>query len=119
MQLNWRWHGAAFPDAATMLDPVANTRYAARFLRQLHDDAGSWATAVALYHSRDPDRGQAYAGKVMAALGPVVEADPQPEGWRPEPQLRGILVVAQSPLVGRAGGDLRRLRGTSLLARDP
>jgi hypothetical protein len=116
MQLNWRWHGAAFRDAAEMMEPAANTRYAARFLRQLHDETGSWTAAVALYHSRDPDRGQAYAAKVAAVLDPGQNVVPA----RSEPQLRGILVAAQAPLVNNAGSDLRRLRGSSLLGpRDP
>lgn len=119
MQLNWRWHGAAFPDAAAMLDPEANTRYAARFLRQLHDEAGSWTAAVALYHSRDPVRGEAYAAKVAAALDPALSG-PDLAAAPAEPQLRGILVVAQAPLVGHAGRDLRSQRGSSLLGpRDP
>ena len=39
MQINWRWHGSAFDGVSDMLDPVKNTRYAARFLRLLHDRA--------------------------------------------------------------------------------
>lgn len=119
MQLNWRWHGTAFPDAPSMLDPVANTRYAAHFLRQLYDTAGSWTAAVALYHSRDPDRGEAYAGKVMAVLD-LTTSGQDGTSARPAPQVRGILVMAQAPLVGQGGGDLRSLRGSSLLGpRDP
>lgn len=114
MQLNWRWHGAAFPDAAAMLDPAANTRYAARFLRQLHGEAGSWTAAVALYHSRDPARGEAYAARVAAVLGAGMPGPGIPPA-RTEPQLRGILVVAQAPLLLRAGGDLRSRRGAGLL----
>jgi hypothetical protein len=71
MQLNWHWHGAAFADAAAMIDPVANTRYAAQFLRDLHDRHGSWTQAVAHYHSRNPARGAVYAAKVAQTLGEI------------------------------------------------
>jgi hypothetical protein len=109
MQLNWRWHGAAFADAAAMLDPVANTAHAARFLRSLHGETGSWTAAVALYHSRDPARGEAYAAKVAAELGAV--PGPPSAAMPAAPRLRGILVLARAPLTGYgAGGDLFRRR---------
>lgn len=120
MQLNWRWHGGAFPDAATMMDPVANTRYAARFLRRLRDESGSWAAAVALYHSRDPGRGTAYAGRVAAEMdrGPpnvAATADAVAPG-RPDvaPRLRGLLVAARAPLIGGAPAGLRLGRAPGL-----
>lgn len=72
MQLNWRWHGQAFRDAAEMLDPAANTRYAAMFLAELARRNGSWARAVELYHSADPDRGPTYARKVSRALDALI-----------------------------------------------
>lgn len=64
MQINWRWHSGAFGDAASMMDPVENTRYAARFLRALHDRHGDWTQAVEHYHSSDPERGRSYAQRV-------------------------------------------------------
>lgn len=64
MQINYRWHSQEFPDIEAMLDPVTNTDYAARFLRSLRDQTGSWETATAHYHSRDPERGAAYRARV-------------------------------------------------------
>ena len=43
----------------------SNVAYAARFLKRLHEETSSWARATAHYHSRDPDRGQAYRDKVF------------------------------------------------------
>ncbi len=115
MQLNWRWHGHAFPDAATMLDPKRNTAHAARFLADLFAETGDWTEAVARYHSRDPDRGAAYAARVAGAAqqapatlaGPVVRAS----------RVRGLLLVPGAPLVGAVPGtDLRR---GPLSRRDP
>lgn len=122
MQLNWRWHSAAFPDAATMMDPLANTRYAAAFLRDLHARHGSWDRAVAHYHSTDPQRGTAYAARVAQVLDHIdtvtpVAAIPTCHGSMsaevlPEmgcPRMRGLLLVAGGSLLAPGSGrDLRQ-----------
>jgi soluble lytic murein transglycosylase-like protein len=67
VQVNLHYHDDAFPSVARALDPMANTRYAARFLKRLNDELGNWPAAVAAYHSRTPSRGHAYRDRVMAA----------------------------------------------------
>lgn len=113
-QINTRWHGSAFGSAADMLDPLTNARYAARYLLELYGESGDWKTAVAAYHSRDPDRGAGYADRValiMREAGTPVEpvADPTPrENGFPlllagDPVSHGSLFGAaglQGPLVG-------------------
>ena len=59
-QLNLHWHGAAFASPAAMFDPLQNARYAAGFLRELHDEFGDWMAAVGAYHSRTPERAARY-----------------------------------------------------------
>ncbi|MFV0302834.1 MAG: hypothetical protein ACK5IP_18525 [Paracoccus sp. (in: a-proteobacteria)] len=61
-QINYRWHGAEFPSVAAMFDPLENARYAAGFLRRLHDETGDWRAAAGAFHSRTP----ANAGKYLA-----------------------------------------------------
>lgn len=104
MQLNWKWHSAGFRSAADMMDPVRNTRYAARFLSELHDRLGSWETAAAAYHSTDPERGERYLQKVLAAQGSF-QLSPDGEttlvAGLPA-NLRGILAFAGEPLVALA-----------------
>lgn len=51
-QINYRWHGQAFPNRAAMIDPVQNARYAARFLSDLYAETGDWSRAAGHYHSR-------------------------------------------------------------------
>ena len=51
MQINWYFHGEAFPSVATMFDPRRNVDYAARFLTTLRRQEGSWTLAVARYHA--------------------------------------------------------------------
>jgi soluble lytic murein transglycosylase-like protein len=51
MQVNHHYHAHAFASVADMLDPVQNVRYAARFLRKLYAETGTWTLAVARYHA--------------------------------------------------------------------
>ena len=81
MQLNYHWHGDRFAGLELMLDPHSNVTYAAGYLRQLHDETGSWEGATRYYHSRDPDRGAAYLGRVnrmWAALATPGQGEQNP-----------------------------------------
>lgn len=72
-QLNYRYHGQAFATFEDMFDPDQNANYAARFLMSLYEEKGSWADAVAAYHSRTPDLAGTYLKRVKAVLdGPNV-----------------------------------------------
>ncbi|WP_171097850.1 transglycosylase SLT domain-containing protein [Ruegeria sp. HKCCD7255] len=71
-QINYRWHGNAFRSIDAMFDPHENAEYAARFLKQLYAELGSWPAAAGAYHSRTPDLAQAYTSRfqtVLAQLG--------------------------------------------------
>ncbi|MEI6800182.1 MAG: transglycosylase SLT domain-containing protein [Pseudomonadota bacterium] len=67
-QLNYRYHGAAFTGFDDLFDPEQNAEYAAQFLLSLYEEKGSWADAVAAYHSRTPDLAQGYLNRVKAVL---------------------------------------------------
>ncbi|GAB4390237.1 lytic transglycosylase domain-containing protein [Albidovulum sp.] len=70
-QINYRWHGEAFRSIDEMFDPVVNARYAARFLRQLYAETGSWAKAAGAFHSRTPGYAQKYQARferILASL---------------------------------------------------
>ena len=41
-QINFRWHGQHFASIDHMFEPLANAVYAARFLRSLFIEQGSW-----------------------------------------------------------------------------
>jgi hypothetical protein len=140
MQVNWRWHSGAFADASAMMDPVENTRYAARYLNDLRDQLGSWESAVAAYHSREPVRGAAYGEEVarvrerflaqLAGEAPVMEwADSASRsGQMVASVTRGLLALSGQPVVRRrdtTGTDSTRLagglfpvRGEALLSAD-
>ncbi len=64
MQINLRHHPNAFANLEEAFDPVANTRYAARFLSELRAELGDWNRASAAYHSRTPEFGSRYQARV-------------------------------------------------------
>lgn len=67
MQVNYRWHGENFGSISEMLEPEYNIEYAAKFLRRLYLDRGSWNEAVRSYHSSDRLRRAKYSKKILEA----------------------------------------------------
>ena len=51
MQINQHWHGGDFASLSEMFDPALNVEYAARFLKALRAEDGSWTLAVARYNA--------------------------------------------------------------------
>lgn len=51
MQINHKYHRAAFRSLNAMFDPAENVDYSARFLRRLKNRHGTWSMAVARYHA--------------------------------------------------------------------
>lgn len=62
-QINYRWHGQHFASVAEMFDPLANARYAARFVRELYQDTGDWRAAAGAFHSRTPQHATRYLAR--------------------------------------------------------
>lgn len=79
-QINLIYHPAAFASLDEGFDPRANAQYAARFLSELQQRAGSWEDAIAAYHSATPSRGDAYRARVYAAWfgAPARTSSPTP-----------------------------------------
>lgn len=80
MQINLHHHPDAFSSIEEAFDPLANARYAARFLTELKNAAGDWMVAAGHYHSRTPARAELYRAQValrwpeeqrMAAASPA------------------------------------------------
>jgi soluble lytic murein transglycosylase-like protein len=51
MQINHYYHAAHFASVRDMFDPAQNVDYAARFLKQLYAQEGTWTLAVARYNA--------------------------------------------------------------------
>lgn len=101
MQVNLRWHGAAFAGPDAMFDPDANALYAARFLAGLHEEFGSWEGAAGAYHSRTPELAARYTQRFRSHLAQLGD-DPGPARQR-----RGRAPVQPGgPLLQAAVGPL-------------
>ncbi|WP_149535973.1 lysozyme family protein [Siccirubricoccus phaeus] len=68
LQINLRHHPNAFASLEEAFDPLANARYAARFLIELQAARGDWMVSASHYHSQTPDFASAYRTRVTAAL---------------------------------------------------
>lgn len=68
LQVNVMYHPDAFRSLDEAFDPLANARYAVKFLTELRDKGGSWEKASAWYHSANPELGDPYRAKVVAAI---------------------------------------------------
>jgi soluble lytic murein transglycosylase-like protein len=66
MQVNLLHHPNAFATLEQAFDPPANAAYAARFLRELFDQTGSWPKAAGLYHSTTAELAEPYRQQVLA-----------------------------------------------------
>jgi soluble lytic murein transglycosylase-like protein len=70
MQINHHYHSANFGSLAEMFDPERNVRYAANFLKTLHEEAGTWTQAVARYNAgpNNPKAQRTYVCSVIANM---------------------------------------------------
>lgn len=97
-QLNYRWHGQNFASLEAMFDPLANARYAARFLAELYAEKGDWSLAAGAYHSRTPGFAERYAARFDRILARIDGA--------PAPQDPGaVLAAAGTPAPALAAAD--------------
>lgn len=90
MQVNLMHHPTAFASLDEAFEPMANARYAARFLGALYRQTGDWSLAAANYHSADADRGEDYQrrvfGRVMTPMGAkAAVSGASPYGMWPPP----------------------------------
>ncbi|MEM9642038.1 MAG: transglycosylase SLT domain-containing protein [Pseudomonadota bacterium] len=95
-QINYRWHGNAFPSIEAMFDPATNALYAAQFLQRLFAETGSWPKAAAAYHSRTPKFANRYKARFERIMARLSGQDVPPPLALSEP---GVIpdYTAQSP----------------------
>ncbi len=65
MQINLHWHKGAFQSLEEAFDPVANARYAAKFLSGLRAEEGTWWDAAGSYHSRTEELRDRYLASLV------------------------------------------------------
>ena len=113
-QINYRWHGTAFPSIAAMFEPEANALYAARFLKELYAETGDWSLAAGAYHSRTPDLAVAYRARVDAFRTAFLAGDSAPGPQRPPDPTATAATAAISP-VQRVDYPLLRTGGETVM----
>ena len=64
MQVNLGYHGHHFASLEEAMDPVANTAYAARFLKTLRETSADWMEAAGRYHSSLAVKNTPYRAKI-------------------------------------------------------
>jgi hypothetical protein len=99
MQVNLRHHPDAFASLEQAFDPLANARYAARFLAELQASRQDWSRAAAHYHSQTPERAEAYRARVLAAWA---EEQRRPSG-DPAAEAAALAMLAAGRGSGGAG----------------
>jgi hypothetical protein len=108
-QVNLMFHPYAFISIEEAFEPLANARYAARFLANLAGRTGDWTNAAGFYHSATPARFQPYRARVLAiwSIEANREAPPLPtEEAPPEPRVIRLLPTDQAaaPVLPRVIG---------------
>lgn len=110
LQINHRWHADAFQSLSQMFDPIASTRYAARFLQTLYDEDPDWVIAAGKYHSRTQSLADVYQSRFQAAL-----ANAQPTSMRVKARNRNNFPLLQGGAAGIRGSTVPAVTGVGSL----
>lgn len=113
-QLNYRWHGAAFPSLQAMFDPVENAAYAANYLAGHYQRSGDWIAAAGAYHSATEANARRYElrfSEILQSLAPLRLAAALPEDTAQLPRQNRYPLLAGGQgaggsLVPRSAGGL-------------
>jgi Transglycosylase SLT domain len=121
MQVNLKWHEAAFDSLESAFDPRTNVTYAARHLKELRARSRNWLEAAGHYHSADPAQARAYLARLNRNWSAVLDGG---EGGRmllpPAPGQIALGFVLAQPGAGGPLVDLTAARRKApLLALRP
>ncbi len=108
-QINYRWHGHAFPTLDAMFDPEWTATYAAQFLRTLYEERGSWSEAAGAYHSLTPELARTYRARfdrLLAGLDPAALGDAE-----------SLIATAAPPGLRSSRSDQRAAARAEMVAR--
>ena len=65
MQINLKYHAGAFETLQDAFDPEKNVAYAAKYLKKLYAETGSWGAAATRYHSKSARYAFRYEDKLL------------------------------------------------------
>lgn len=95
-QLNYRWHGGAFPSLEAMMEPGANALYAARMVSDLAGSEQDWIRAAGAYHSGTPEVAKRYLAKFAPILMALEGREKLPEMETTEQRTNGFPLLQAS-----------------------
>lgn len=96
-QINYRWHNQAFQSIDQMFDPETNAKYAAQYLKELHQEYGDWRSAVGAYHSRTAVHAKKYVARYDQILANLPQ-DPVSNSASPQSQNTNLLAIRRGSL---------------------
>ena len=114
VQINYRWHGHAFPSLDDMFDPEWTATYAAQFLRNLYEERGSWSEAAGAYHSLTPEKAGIYRqrfDRLLAGIDGSTLTEAEALVAAAQPQGRLSTRQARREAQRRAAAERIRLAG--------
>ncbi|MBP0445246.1 lytic transglycosylase domain-containing protein [Roseomonas sp. SSH11] len=114
MQINLHHHPQAFASPEEAFDPLANARYAARFLSELKAASGDWMVAAGHYHSHTPARAESYRAQVALRWPEEQRKAGTVPAWGPAGQADG-LAPPRSALASSPGTSIRAAPPPSLI----
>lgn len=88
MQVNLMYHYGAFDSLAKAFDPVANAKYGAKYLKEMHARTRDWREAAAHYHSTTPEQAARYRAKVLRLWDQARRPQLVAHGARTAPQAK-------------------------------
>jgi len=92
MQVDLYHHPHAFKTLLAAFDPETNVDYAARYLVELKDRNGTWASAIAAYNAGDPALGGEYVARVLYYWKDVGTSAAAARVVADRPERRGFLI---------------------------
>ena len=107
MQINLHHHVNAFASLDEAFDPLANARYAARFLKDLQAHAGDWMVAAGHYHSQTPGRAEAYRAQVALRWPEEQQQAGGAPAWQPGWSNQPRPAAAMTGMASMAGMSIR------------
>jgi hypothetical protein len=116
MQVNLHWHPDAFPSLEHAFDPHTNADYAARYLRRLRVETGSWTMAAVRYHSAAPERQEIYGCAVQAEFDRLRRVAARPCVYRPggrQPDNRVTRPARAEPATATTAAPAPRVPGAA------
>lgn len=109
-QVNYKWHGEGFDSIEDMFDPIKNAVYAAKFLKSLKSQGGTWIEAAGAYHSKTPT----YATKYKTRFSAIRDALSVPSVPAPEQKrTNGFPLLQAASEKGRFGSLVSVSHGTA------